>query len=148
MAKVVKSLKDLQKIIKQDITKKLNENSSQTKIKNINRISVSKEVYSVYKPTKYLRRADDGGLTDPENINIYVNPTNTGVKLTLENTTKPKGFDFAGKNFEYLAPIVEYGIKNGKNIWEKPRPFMKNTADELQNKKVVSRIIKEIKYIK
>lgn len=147
MAIKIKSIKDLEKIFKQDIVDKLNEERSQTKIKNVNRMNVHDKVYSVYEPVIYGRRADDGGLTYPDNIDVSASSTSTGVKLTISNNTPPKGFDVPGQEYEFLAPIVEYGT-GGKSAWQKPRPFMKGTADDLRDGKLIKRIIKEIKYIK
>ena len=147
MAIKIKSIKDLEKIVKQDIVNKLNEERSQNKIKDVNRMNISEKVYSVYEPQVYDRRADEGGLTDTDNIDVFASATSTGVKLTISNNTPPKGFDVPGQEYEFLAPIVEYGT-GGKSAWQKPRPFMKGTVDDLRDGRLLKRIIKEIKYIK
>lgn len=146
----VKSVDDLIRKVKKDIAKKLNEERSQTKIKNVNRRHVAEEVYEAYKPFKYPRRADDGGLTDEDNILVTTSETKNGVKLKMENITKPKGFDVDGRSSEFLAPIVEYGVASKGNgaAWQQPRPFMAATENELKKSSLIKDIIKEIDYIK
>ena len=143
----IKSTNDLIKKVKADIIKKLNEERSQNRIKDVNRRNISREVYAVYTPTTYPRRADDGGLTDPSNISVTPSESRNGIRLTISNDTEPKGFDEAGENSDFLAPIVEYGT-GGKNPWEQPRPFMSATEQELKNGELIKNIIKEIDYIK
>ena len=57
------------------------------------------------------------------------------------------GFDKAGMNSSFLAPVVEYGT-DGEEPWEEPRPFMEATENELRNGELIKNIIKEIDYIK
>lgn len=143
----VKSIDELMKKVKGDISKKLAEERSLMKIKNVNRSSVSEEVYAVYNPIRYPRRADNGGLTDPDNITVMPSEVPFGVVLNITNDTAPKGFDKIGKESEFLAPIVEYGT-GGRAPWQKPRPFMERTEEKLKNGNVIKNIIKEIDYIK
>lgn len=143
----IKSMKDLIKVVKKDVVKKFNEERVQTKIKNVNRLNVSKEVYSAYEPIRYPRRADDGGLTDPKNINVTASPTSTGVVINISNDTAPKGFDAIGVENDFLAPIIEYGT-GGDKPWEQPRPFMESTEQELKRGNLIKNTIKEISYIK
>ena len=143
----IRNVDDLIKKVKSDIVKKFNEERSQTKIKDVNRRHVSREVYAVYTPEFYKRRADDGGLTDPDNISVVPEESNSGVVLTISNNTRPIRFDKAGQNSLFLAPVVEYGT-GGEEPWEEPRPFMEATENELRNGELIKNIIKEIDYIK
>ena len=143
----IRNVDDLIKKVKSDIVKKFNEERSQTRIKDVNRRHVSREVYAVYTPEFYKRRADNGGLTDPDNISVVPEESNSGVVLTISNNTRPIGFDKAGMNSSFLAPIVEYGT-GGEEPWEEPRPFMEATENELRNGELIKNIIKEIDYIK
>lgn len=143
----IKNVDDLIKKVKSDIVKKFNEERSQTRIKDVNRRHVSREVYAVYTPEFYKRRADNGGLTDPDNISVVPEESNSGVVLTISNNTRPIGFDKAGMNSSFLAPVVEYGT-GGEDPWEEPRPFMEATENELRNGELIKNIIKEIDYIK
>ena len=143
----IRNIDDLIRVVKADIVKKFNEERSQTKIKDVNRKHVSREVYAVYRPIFYKRRADNGGLTDPDNISVISKESNSGVVLTISNNTKPIKFDKAGINSNFLAPVVEYGT-GGEAPWETPRPFMEATENELRNGELIKNIIKEIDYIK
>ena len=143
----IRNVDDLIKKVKSDIVKKFNEERSQTRIKDVNRRHVSREVYAVYTPEFYKRRADNGGLTDPDNISVVPEESNSGVVLTISNNTRPIGFDKAGMNSSFLAPVVEYGT-GGEDPWEEPRPFMEATENELRNGELIKNIIKEIDYIK
>ena len=143
----IKTTEGLIKRVKTDIIKKLNEERSQKRIKDVNRRNVAREVYAVYSPTKFGRRADNGGLTDPDNISVTSTEKNSGVTLTISNNTKPTGFDDIGRENDFLAPIVEYGT-DGDKPWEQPRPFMAATEKELKNGELIKHIIKEIDYIK
>lgn len=143
----IRNVDDLIKKVKSDIVKKFNEERSQTRIKDVNRRHVGREVYAVYKPEYYKRRADNGGLTDPDNISVVPEESNSGVVLTISNNTRPIGFDKAGMNNSFLAPVVEYGT-GGEEPWEEPRPFMEATENELRNGELIKNIIKEIDYIK
>ena len=143
----IKSIDELIKVVKSDIVKKLNEERSQTKIKDVNRRNVSREVYSVYTPVKYFLRADECGLTDPDNISVTPSENSSGITLTITNNTEPKGFDEIGGESDFLAPIIEYGT-GGNRPWQKPRPFMRETENELKNGELIKNIIKEIDYIK
>ena len=143
----IRNVDDLIKKVKSDIVKKFNEERSQTRIKDINRRNVNREVYAVYTPEFYKRRADDGGLTDPDNISVVPEESNSGVVLTISNNTRPIRFDKAGQNSLFLAPVVEYGT-GGEEPWEEPRPFMEATENELRNGELIKNIIKEIDYIK
>lgn len=142
-----KSISQLKKKVLSDIHSKISEERSKTKIKNVNRMNVSKEVYSVYEPARFMRRADEGGLTDPSNIHVDPTIGLDNVTITLTNTTEPKGFDAAGKTSPFLAPVVEFGT-GGNKPWEKPRPFMESTEEDLEEGRVIKNIIKEIDYIK
>ncbi len=142
----VKNVNQLIKKVKKDIYNKLSEERVQNKFKDVNRRNVASEVYAVYENTR-PRRADDGGLTDPDNISVLPSETANGVRLDISNNTEPRGFDEVGVNSDFLAPIVEYGT-GGDARWQQPRPFMKSTEEELKRGDLITKVIKEIDYIK
>lgn len=94
-------------------------------------------VYSVYDPVSYERRADDGGLSDPRNMQISeVVLDGNNIKLTFENLTK--GND--GLAGEYTADLIEYGEgyagkywNNANGVWATPRGFAEETANRLRS---------------
>jgi len=92
------------------------------------------DVYDKYTPggkLPYIRRYEDGGLLDDSNI---VTEMINDEILRIENITT----DDFDKN-RYLSKIIETGIGytwKDSDIYKKqpfPRPFMENTADELEN---------------
>src|SRR5690606_37531924 len=98
--------------------------------------AVEEVVYAAYSPESYERREDNGGLSDPRNMQITeVFVEGNGVKLTFENLTK--GND--SLQGEYTADLIEYGEGfagkhwNSVGEWSKPRKFAEETAIRLRS---------------
>jgi len=97
---------------------------------------MQKDVYATYTPHEYQRRMDDGGLIDPKNIEHTVNENMLRVYPTapIEGPRIPGYEPAPGKT--NLAKIIERGARNPWNRksyrWTKPRPFVKNTQEELR----------------
>lgn len=92
-------------------------------------------VYKGYTPSGYLRRKDDGGLRDIENMETeYDRDTMT---LTLTNVTRD--YHYSGTKERLVAPIVEKGVGY---TWKEseiyalqpfPRPFNAYTEKMMEN---------------
>lgn len=109
------------------------------KVKDIEIKHIETEVYSVYSPTIYGRRLDEGGLLDPDNIVGNVK----NMELTVENIT-PFNEDYATKNKGIgLAEMVneggnythdyDYGFRSFEAPYSKARPFLDKTIDEIED---------------
>ena len=104
--------------------------------------------YDVYKPRMYQRHYDNGGMTDPNNIEI--SNIENGVKI--ENITEHDN--------RRIAPIWEKGKEAWKpkhkpdhqvddepmGIWTKPRPVIQNLyRDLMEDDTIRKEIIKGFK---
>lgn len=131
----VKSLKELRKVVEKAIDNSLgNEVFEVTKDEEIK--SIETDVFAVYTPTIYERRAF-GGINDEENI-VHDEVKNGTIKI--ENITKfNPGYETENKGPE-LATLIEYG-HGSKNYYYDypssddfcdPRPFISNTRKRLK----------------
>lgn len=108
---------------------------------------VQSDVYAEYpNPIVYERRKDEDGLTDIDNYECVVNK---GV-MSMTNTTE-SNTNYSGSIKESLVGLIEYGDDNGygrydypeeenKRRWKrykylKPRPFIQNTREDLEENK-------------
>lgn len=103
-------------------------------------IAVENVVYNVYTPTEYIRREDNGGLSDPRNLKFVKTTYEDGIlRVSFENVTKGQTHqlpifehDFDSLHKRGISETIEYGIKNNWYVqgrWSEARPFMKETAD-------------------
>lgn len=92
---------------------------------------VKKDVYNTYKPKHdYQRRMDNGGLSAEGNVNIEVKRTGKGADMEIENTT-------TGRNgFSGLSQVIEDGSGGNWNGIVPARPFVENSANELEKEAV------------
>lgn len=110
-------------------------------LRNAIRDSVYKRVYSVYKPTQYVRRADKNGLSDTSQYitevysagNIASNSASSTVEVYMPFVTDNKWN--AGAD---LVAVIESG---DGYTWEHseiyksrmPRPFLQEAAEDIIN---------------
>ena len=101
--------------------------------------SVQENVYDVYLPHRYIRREHNHGLIDERNFedNLKISKS---IILEIHNVTE-KAFD--DKDNRTLAEIIEYGIPNGEQPWEIPRPFIQPIIDELMSSDIIEEILKD-----
>jgi len=151
----VNNLKDLQKTLQLKITKAL-ENEVTNKVKDVMVKHIEDDVYSKYTPSRtsqnsYDRRGIDEGLADPSNIGgVMVGDTLEVFNATVGNpdiTINDVTYQSQNEG-EYLTPIIEYGqgydfSNDGNSGYEKPRPFVKNTRDELKQTKTHVKALKQ-----
>lgn len=101
---------------------------------------IEDDVYSVYKPSVYKRRGNSGGLSDPDNI---VGTIEGDMQLVVESIT-PFNEEYGGRNSGIgLAEMVneggnsehdyDYGFRSIEAPYSKPRPFLDNTIEEIEN---------------
>lgn len=113
---------------------------------------IKTDVYEVYEPVVYERRCENGGMGDHDNIVILDDDGNNSVtngNLSVVNVTLPNPYarDGATTNKD-LPELIEYGnegyfdkypFSSGYDYpgipYSLPRPFTKNTIDELQTTK-------------
>lgn len=110
------------------------------KVREIEIEHIEEDVYSVYQPSIYRRRKKNGGLSDPENI---IGTIEGDMQLVVENITSFNE-EYGGKNGgEGLAEMVndggnsehdyDYGFRGIEAPYSKPRPFLDNTIEEIEN---------------
>lgn len=113
-------LKHIKKNTQEVLETKVAENVKEKLIRH-----VESDIYS-YKPKKYVRHYEIGelGLGSPENV--VINPIENGVEIV--NITEHDG--------KYIPYVVETGVGydyTGYGYeYENPRPFVKNTKEELE----------------
>jgi len=152
---IANNLKDLQKILQEKITKAL-ENEVTNKVKDVMVKHIEDDVYSKYTPNpnsqnSYDRRGVNEGLADASNIGgVMVSDTLEVFNAAVANPDiYIDGNAYQSQNKgEYLTPIIEYGqgydfSNDGNSGYEKPRPFVKNTRDELKQTKVHVKALKQ-----
>lgn len=146
MAKVCKNLQELRNEIMKRVNASLKEDVGE-KVKEIMLEHIETDVYNSYEPKTYSRRGDDGGLSDPDNI--VVQREYDGA-VSIENVTVGREFYFQDREAirsdnadSPLAPIIETG--KGYDYWNKsfPRPFVKNTVEEIVQDKIIENTLKE-----
>jgi hypothetical protein len=104
------------------------------------RESAQENVYDVYpEPRRYVRRHNEGGLIDERNFESNIK---LGDEIILEI------YNVAEKNFQdgdmrTLAESIEYGMPNGTQIFELPRPFIQPIVKELMNSDIIEEILKD-----
>lgn len=110
------------------------------KVREIEIEYIEEDVYSVYQPSIYRRRKKNGGLSDPENI---IGTIEGDMQLVVENIT-PFNEEYGGSNSGIgLAEMVndggnylhdyDYGFRGIEAPYSKPRPFLDNTIEEIEN---------------
>ena len=131
MGEKIKNLKQLKKKLIHIITKAIVENVIED-IKDLHIEKIEKHVYKVYKPKKYSRRKDNGGLTDKKNMKTEIIKNANSVELKFSNVTKsnPKNLP-EGYTSEKIAGNIEYG-KRYHYMKMKPRPFIAKTRKSLK----------------
>lgn len=85
-------------------------------------------VYGVYTPKVIKsRRKENGGIIDPNNMNVTTEQSGNLFTLTLKNETGLQNL-FGGNDTSPLVPIIEQGVSAYFQPF--PRPFM-DEANEM-----------------
>lgn len=105
--------------------------------------AVQDVVYRSYIPTEYLRRGNDGGLSDVRNMKITkVEVVGGKVRVLFENLTLGQGHfspiyehDYDSLRGNFITDTIEDGItenwyRTGK--WSEARPFVQTTIERIQ----------------
>lgn len=147
MDKSFNSIEDLMAYVKKDIANTVVKKS--VVIEDIMLDKIQRNVYDAYTPKTYERRYDNGGLYDRKNIQVTAMPTGNGVDISITNNTIADGWDKG----EYLDSIIEFGtaLEGDDSVpdYAKPRPFIEPTEEEINEKNVIQKILKEnLNYIK
>lgn len=103
------------------------------------------KVYAAYKPTKYVRRWDDGGMGDVRNYEASVDSGT--MTLTVQNLTtgNPDYKDSEGWDPGAISDLVQEGTgyhwtrSRIYRLMPYPRPYTKETEQEVIRKGTVER---------
>lgn len=146
---ICKNLKELKGELQKKVNKAL-QNDVAPVVKNTMIKHIDEDVYDVYEPSTYVRRFNHSGI---EVQSPFDNTENTGLEdidniisivqndtLIVENDTlgsrfyrDKKGKWKTSKNYNQpIAEVIETG--HGYDVWDdaEPRPFIKNTRNELR----------------
>ena len=136
MSTEFKSLKDLEKYIRGKVETALEENVSKKVIDKLEENAQSL-VYDVYTPTEYDRRysflRDELYQTKKKKWRVEIKPV---VEFNQTYATSNKGNDLAGLvNYGdgWNGHIYEYKYPHGAPPYNRPRPFLDMTHEELSN---------------
>jgi hypothetical protein len=86
-------------------------------------------VYAVYEPTQYVRKMDEGGLSDYHNIS---------ASLIDDNTLEIRNIRDDHNGMRDVARVVETGVGYHyvtNSVLTDGRPFTENTVEELKSSK-------------
>jgi len=144
------SLEHLQRYLESNASKILNNTGIEDVLADFMSDAVKEVVYENYTPSQYIRREDDGGLSDVRNMHI----TNVEVKggkvsILFENlTTGQTSFlpiynhNLDSLHGKFISETIEKGIKDN---WYRPdvtddygrrpsdpRPFVEETIDMIR----------------
>ena len=108
-------------------------------VKDVMTDHIAQDVYDVYEPKAYNRRLNQDGLLDPNNI---ISTIDGEGRLKVENVTLGSKYYYdngqrkiSQNSGEPIAEVIETGQGYDIHGWEYdgvPRPFMKNTHDDLE----------------
>ena len=140
---VCKNFDELEKVLKDKI-----ENAMLTEVSDVVDEAilehVQTDVYDVYNPVEYQRRYDNGGLGDRANLFTSIETKGNTIEMQTDNLTKGNLYHRDGDKIRksrnakrFLANIVEsgQGYQHPFDYYGVPRPFMKNTVEQLQEDK-------------
>jgi hypothetical protein len=152
-----KSFKALETYLNNKIRNALQSNDVIEQVKQTMQENILREVYMAYNPRVYQRRGNSGGLMADESITHDVLNSST---IAIYNIAK-RNTSYADTTYTnpYLAPLIELGHKEAENkgyqgynypfrylAYFKPRPFIKETRNELaRTKKHVKAFQKSLK---
>lgn len=100
-------------------------------------------VYARYAPKEYIRRGDDGGLSDMRNMHITkVEVVGGKVKVLFENLTLGQAHfspiyehDYDSMRGQFITDTIEDGINENwyrQGVWSESRPFVQETIKRIQ----------------
>lgn len=100
-------------------------------------------VYRHYVPVEYLRRGNDGGLSDVRNMKITkVEVDNGKVRVLFENLTLGQGHfspvyehDYDSLRGDFITDTIEDGLSENwyrQGKWSEARPFIQTTIERVQ----------------
>ena len=121
-----------------DIEKKIGEfmasNEAKVELQKTMAKSAESRVYPLYSPKQYVRRKDDGGLSDLLNYEVHTEGTTMTV---ANNTTDNSEYSDTSKwDIGFINDIIENGTgyhwRNSKiyKMRPYPRPFMESGVDD------------------
>ena len=134
--------KHIEKKMKEALLDDVTSKTSEIMIEQIN-----ETVYDAYSPNTnaedyYHRRQNEDALGDPSNIGgVMVGNTLEVINATQTNPDiyiNHERYDSQNEG-DYLTPIIEYGqgydfaSENGNAGYERPRPFISNTREQLKS---------------
>jgi len=102
-------------------------------VKDVMRDNILSTVYSAYKPVKYIRRYNDGGLLDNENIHSEL--VSDGTISITNDTPINEEYDGDDSTMSLTEQIIEgkgYSYNLEGAAYLESRDFMEDTREELR----------------
>ncbi len=136
MAKSFTSYKELEKFIKKQVKKSL-ENEVAEVVKDEIQSRFSEVVYGSYIPKEYKRRGyTDSGLGDKSTMTVELVGDDT-IKVAPD-AERNTSYEFAGVGYDTSKSLAENiigGYGNRDYIWNQPRDFIEETKNNLKRNK-------------
>ena len=141
--KVIKSLKELEKQIQEDIQKAMIDTLRNEVFELVRDVVISHvytDVYDVYDPTVYRRRKERQGLSDEDNIVYEIENRGTLVVWNIAKYNPYRGgrpvftsFSTEKRKTNILQTLIidRYSNYSGDAPYALPRPFIANAARDL-----------------
>ena len=134
------SLQDLTRYVQDNINEVL-EDEVLDAVRTVMLRHVEADVYDKYSPREYVRRREDGGLSDPDNIvSDLASDGVVWIGNSAEFSQNPPSDNYGWE----LSGLVEFGDGWDGYYYEyqisgrpymQPRPFISNTRQELKSTK-------------
>lgn len=134
------SLQDLTRYVQDNINEVL-EDEVLNAVRTAMLRHVEADVYDKYSPREYVRRREDGGLSDPDNIvSDLASDGVVWIGNSAEFSQDPPSDNYGWE----LSGLIEFGDGWDEYYYEhpkpnaaflKPRPFISNTRRELKSTK-------------
>lgn len=109
------------------------------------------EVYLAYNPTEYIRRMEDGGLLDEDNLKHTIEIEDNKIIIKLVNDTMTNTDEPNNSGYQYLDKLI---VEGDQYTWEEskiykkqpfPRDFYARTTEMLEEYDIRNKIINELK---
>jgi hypothetical protein len=121
------NLKDVEKYLQKKVSNALVNEVAQS-VKETEAKIINDTVYDVYEPRYYVRRFDNGGLSDTDNMKSEL--VEDGVLIVTNETPPNPNYPHRALR-STVAEVVEYG--DGYTFYNPgSRPFTRNTVNELE----------------
>lgn len=130
---------DFIKVMKNEVTEEFKDKHQEV---------IEEVVYNVYDPINYLRRYENDGLLDRDNMKSKVTKKGDLIELEFTNETTVSPYTYDSNRGDRLDEIIEHGT-GGVYEYSQPRPFMEETQKRVDSNRILEKCLKsKLDYLK